>query len=72
MAASEKWCTCGRIQVGNRPVSDDGPRHWHPECPMHGEQSAWYRSRRRAISTQTVSLQREAARARREEVRDDD
>ena len=37
-------CTCSRIQVGNRPAMDDGPRHWHPACPMHGEQSAWYRS----------------------------
>jgi hypothetical protein len=34
-------CTCGRIMLKGE---DTGSRTLDPDCPVHGEDSAWYNS----------------------------
>lgn len=34
-------CTCGRIMLKGE---DSGSRSLDPDCPVHGENSAWYSS----------------------------
>ena len=34
-------CTCGRIMLKGE---DTGSRNLNPNCPVHGEDSAWYNS----------------------------
>lgn len=45
-------CTCGRIMLKGE---DSGSRSLDPDCPVHGENSAWYSSpERRAQRSQLL------------------
>jgi len=59
-------CTCRRIMLKGE---DSGSRSLDPDCPMHGEQSAWYNSpeqvgRRAQRSQRLIDLQNQARAAK--------
>ena len=59
-------CKCGRIKVGGQVTES---RNWNPDCPMHGLDSAYWKSpeqvaKREAQNSRLRDLQRQAREAR--------
>jgi hypothetical protein len=65
-AIRAELCTCRRILLKGQ---DSGSRSLDPDCPEHGEQSAWYNSpeqveRRKQRSQRLIDAQKQARAAR--------
>lgn len=63
---TETRCICGYITVGRNRTQH---KNWHPDCPEHGVDSAWYASpeqvaKREEQSRRQRDLYAQAARAR--------